>query len=130
MKLQWSIQPRYTQLALSRVINLNYRNEHIWPPTKLDYITLKLFIWLLTFHNIWLFKNNTSHFEIDAWNFWYFNFESKPSAFGYHTFQYKLLSLFPNQILVCATTFTAHYLFLRFDICYAISKNIKEWEDI
>ena len=34
-----------------------------------------------THHNIWLFWINTSHFEIDAWNFWYFNLMSKPLAF-------------------------------------------------
>ena len=33
VKVQWSIQPRHTQLALDRVTNLNYRNMHIWPPT-------------------------------------------------------------------------------------------------
>ena len=39
MKLQWSIQPRHTQLALDHVIHLNYRNMYIWPPTKLDNIS-------------------------------------------------------------------------------------------
>ena len=45
-------------------------------------------------------------------------------------FQYKSFSLFPSQILVCATAFAAHYLFSRFDFGWAISQNIKEWEDI
>ena len=41
---------------------------------------------------------------------------SKPWAFGTIHFKYKSLSLFPSQILVCAIAFSAHYLFLRFDI--------------
>ena len=73
------------------------------------------FFQLITF---WSFMNNTSHFEINAWNFLYF-------IFGHHTFQYKSHSLFPNQILVCAMTFAAHYLFLRFDICWAIKQKHK-----
>ena len=35
------------------------------------------------------------------------------------------LSLFPSQILVCATAFSAHYLFLRFDIGWAFKQ--KKW---
>ena len=31
--------------------------------------------------------------------------------FRHHTFSYKLLSLFPSRILVCATAFAAHYFF-------------------
>ena len=116
MKLQWSIQPRHTQLALGRVTNLNYRSMHIWPPKKLDYIILKLFIWLHTFHDMWSFWNNTSPFEIDAWNFWYFNLMSKHLAFGHHTFSYKSLSLFPSWILVCAMAFAAHPLFSFWDL--------------
>ena len=34
-----------------------------------------------TNHNIWSFLNNTSHFQIDAWNLWYFNIENKCLAF-------------------------------------------------
>ena len=85
VKFQWSIQPRHTQLARGRVTNFNYRSMHIWPPIKLEYIILKIFIWLYIFYNIWSFWNNTSHFDIDAWNFWYFNLISKPLAFGHHT---------------------------------------------
>ena len=40
-------------------------------------------------------------------------------------FQYKSLSLFPSQILVCVTVFATHYLFLRFDICWAIKQKHK-----
>ena len=34
VKLQWSIQSSHKQLVLSQVVYLNYRNEHIWPPTR------------------------------------------------------------------------------------------------
>ena len=105
MNLQWSIQLSHTQLALDNVINLNYRNMHIWPPTKLDYITLKLFIWLHILHNIWSFWIITSHCEIDAWNFWHFNWWASLWLFGQHSSYFKSLSLFPTQILVCTTGF-------------------------
>ena len=74
-------------------------------PQKLDSITLKLFIWLHTYHIIWSFWINTSHFEIDAWNFWYFNWWATLWLFGHHTSYFWSLSLFPSQILVCATGF-------------------------
>ena len=91
-----------------------------------DYISLKLFFWLLSNHNFWPFKKNTSHFEIDAWNFLYFNFlRVSLYLLGHHTIQYKSLSLFPSQILVCATTFVAYYFFSRFDICWVIKKKHK-----
>ena len=126
MKFQWSIQPSHTQLVLSRVTNLNCRNENIWPPTILDYITLKLFIWLLTIRNIWSFFIfytsfwgwRLKFFDISIWwvSLW---------LFGHHTFQYMLLSLFLSQILVCATVFAAHYLFLRFDNSWALKQKQK-----
>ena len=105
MKLQWSIQPRHTQLTLDNVTHLNYRNMHIWPPTKLDNITLKLFIWLHIHHNICSFWIKTSHCEIDAWNFWYFIWWASLWLFGHHTFYFRSLSFFPSQILVCAIRF-------------------------
>ena len=46
--------------------------------------------------------------------------------FGHHTFQYRSLSIFPTQILVCAMTFAALSLFSRFDICWAIKKKHKK----
>ena len=132
VKFQRLIQPRHTQLALGRVTNLNYRSMHIWPPTKLDYIILKLFIWFHTFHNIWSFWNNTSHFKIDVWNFWYFNLMGKPLAFGHHTFSYMSLSLFPSRILVCATAFATHYLFSFWGLHWlsSLKKKKKKKEDI
>ena len=51
---------------------------------------------------------------------------SKPLAFGTIQFKYMSLFLFPCQILVCATAFSAHYLFSRFDICWALSKKNKK----
>ena len=34
VKFQWSIQSSHTQVVLSQVVYLNYRNERIWPPTR------------------------------------------------------------------------------------------------
>ena len=118
MKLQWSIQSSHTRLVLSQVVCPNYRNEYIWPPTRK---------WLHIFKTFHLASLQfiTSHFEIDDWSFLYFNLMNKFLAFWHHTFQYKSLSLFPSQILVCAMTFAAHYLFLRFDICWAIKQKHK-----
>ena len=79
-----------------------------------------------TIHNIWSFFIFTSLFEIDAWNFWYFILWVSLWLFGYHIFQYKLLSLFSSQILICVTAFAAHYLFLRFDICWTIRPKKKK----
>ena len=79
-----------------------------------------------TIHNIWSFFIFTSLFEIDAWNFLYFNLWVSLCLFGHHIFQYKSLSLFPSQILVCATAFAAHYLFSRFDICWAVKQKHKK----
>ena len=87
-----------------------------------------------TNHNIWSFLNNTSHFEIGAWNFWYFNIENKPLAFlvPYISIQ-ESLSLFPSQILVCATGFCSSLslFILRFTFGELFCKNIKiKWEEI
>ena len=79
-------------------------------------------------YNIWSFLKNTSHFEIGAWNFWYFHIESEPSAFwAPYISNKKSLSLFLSQILVCATAFMIHNLFfiLRFTFGELYCKNIK-----
>ena len=80
-----------------------------------------------TIHNIWWFWINTSHFEIDVWNFWYFNLMDKLLGFGHHIYSYKSLSFFPSQILVCATAFATHYLFSFWDLYLlsSLNKNIK-----
>ena len=109
------------------MVYLNYRNEYIWPPTKNDYISLKLF------HLISLQFITFDHFlTIDL------ILRSVPKIFDisilrislwlleYHTFQYKSLSLFFSKILVCAITFAAHFLFSRFDICWVIKQKHKK----
>ena len=116
MKLQWSIQSSHTQLVLSQVVYLNYKNEYIWPPTRK---------WLHKIEAFHLASYNSYHliilnqyksflrlmpeiFHISIWwtSLWFF---------GHHTFSYKSLSLFPSRILVCATAFAAHYLFSFWD---------------
>ena len=76
------------------------REKYLWSTnfSREDFtreIVVKVFVWILRFHilpepfsfgfftihNIWSFFINTSHFEIGAWNFWYFNFKHKPLAF-------------------------------------------------
>ena len=79
-------------------------------------ITLKLFIWLYIHHIIWFFWINTSLFEINAWNFWYFNLMSKPLAFWALYIFIKVAFPFSSQILVYATAFAAHYLFSFWDL--------------
>ena len=73
VKFQWSIQSSHTQLVLSQVIYLNYRNEHIWPSTKMITKFRSFSFGFCIIHDIWSFLDNTSLFEIGAWNFWYFN---------------------------------------------------------
>ena len=136
MKLQCSIQSSHTQLERNQVDYLNYRNEHIWPPTR-DWLQDRSFSFdFFTNHNIWLFLNNTSYFEIGAWNFWYFNMIISHWFFFFFStihFNEKSLSLFLSQILVCAIAFAAHYFFSFWDLhlLSSLSKNIKiKWEEI
>ena len=86
-----------------------------------------------TIHNIWSFWINTSHFEIDAWNFFDISiWWSSLWLLGIIHFQYKLLSLFPSQILVCTTAFAAQYLFSFGDLHLVsfLSKNNKKCRKI
>ena len=99
MKIQWSIQPRHTQLALDHVIHLNYRSMHIWPPTRLDNIT-----WSFTFDSIirsfWSFWHN----YISLWECLLI-FLLDGIAFSLlknHTLFFWSLSLFPSRTLVYA----------------------------
>ena len=79
---------------------------HIWPPTRLDYIT-----WSFTFgstfnHNIWSFWSFCNN-HISLWE-WCLIFHLDGIAFGFlknHTLYFRSLSLFPSRILVCATSF-------------------------
>ena len=136
MKLQWSIQSRHTQLALDNVIHLNYRNMYIWPPTK----AWVQYLWSFSFGSIFdisfdLFESThlivrlmPEIFDILLWwvSLW---------LFGHHTiFNFWLLSLFPNQILVCAIGFCSSislliWRFTFWELFLAKTKN-KEWEDI
>ena len=109
------------------MIYLNYRNEHIWPPIwkwlhifetfHLASLQIITFYYFLIIHVI--LKSVPEIFDISILriSFW---------LFGHHTFQYMSLSFFPNQILVCATVFVAHLLFLRFDIYWAIRQKHKK----
>ena len=135
MKLQWLIQSRYTQLVLSQVVYLNYRNEHIWPPIRkwlqileafhLAFAQIITFDHFLTIHLILRLVLEIFDISILRVSFW---------LFEHHTFQFeKSFFLFPNQILVCATAFEAHNLFfiLRFTFGELYCKNIKiKWEEI
>ena len=132
MKLQWSIQSSHTQLILSQMVYLNYRNEHIWPPIRkwlhifeafhlasLQFITFDHFLSL--------------HLFLRYLKFFIYQYKwTSLWLFGHHTVSYKLLSLFPSRILVCAMAFVAHYLFSFWDLhCLSsLSKIIKELEDI
>ena len=91
-----------------------------------DYISWKLYFWLLLTHNffdyLWTIHLilrlmpeifDISFLRISLW------------LFRHHTFQYRSLSLFPSQILVCTMAFAAHYLFSRFDICWVIKQKHK-----
>ena len=128
MKFQWSIQSSHTQLVLSQVVYLNYKNEHIWPPTRKWLHIFEAFhlasLQIITFDHFWtkhLFLRSApeifdiSILRISLW------------LFGHHTFQYKL-SFFPSQILVCVTAFATHYLFSFWDLHLLsfLSKNIKQ----
>ena len=129
MKIQWSIQSSHTQLVLSQVVYLNYRNEHIWPPTRkwlhifeAFHLASLQFITFDHFESIHLILRLMSEiFYISIWwtSIW---------LLGIIYFQYKLFSLFPSQILVCTTAFAAHYLFLFGDLhlVSSLSKNNKK----
>ena len=112
----------------------HYRNEHIWPPTK------NMITYDEAFHLAFLQFITFDHFEskhlilrlmpeicdISIWwtSLW---------LFGHHIFSYKSLSLFFSRILVCATAFAAHYLFLFWDLHLLSSvsnKNKKVGRDI
>ena len=117
MKFQWSIQSSHTQLVLSQVVYLNYRNEHIWPPTK-KMITYDEVFHLASLQFITFDYFESKHlilrsmFEICDISIWWISLW----LFGHYTFSYKSLSLFPSRILVCAMAFAAHYLFSFWDL--------------
>ena len=128
MKFQWSIQSSHTQLVLSQVVYLSYRNEHIWPPTRKWLHILEAFhlasLQFITFDHFesihLILRLMPEIFDISIWwtSLW---------LFGIIHFQYKSLSLFPRQLLVCAMAFAAQCLFSVGDLHFLspLSKNIK-----
>ena len=99
------------------MVYLNYRNEHIWPPTRKWLHIFEAFhlasLQFLTFNHFksihLILRLMPEIFDISIWwtSLW---------LLGIIHFQYKSLSLFPSQILVCATAFVAHYLFSFWDL--------------
>ena len=133
MKLQWSIQSSHTQLVLSQVVYLNYKNKHIWPPTRkwlhifeafhLASLRFIKFDHFLSLHLFW--RSMPKIFDISIWwtSLW---------LLGTIHFHCKSLSLFPSRILVCVTAFAAHYLFSFGDLhlVSSLNKNNKKCEKI
>ena len=126
MKIQWSIQSSHTQLVLSQVVYLNYRNKHIWPSTrkwlhifKAFHLASFQFITFEHFESIHLILRLMHEiFDISIWwtSLWFL---------GIIHFQYKSLSLFPSQILVCVTAFATQYIssFEDLHLVSSLSKN-------
>ena len=129
MKLQWLIQLSHTQLVLSQVVYLNYRNENKLPPTRkwlhifeTFHLASLQFITFDHFESIRLILRLMPEiFDISIWwtSLW---------LLGIIHFQYKSLSLFSSQILVCAMAFAAQYLFSFGDLYLvsSLSKNNKK----
>ena len=66
------------------------------------------FLQIITFNHFWtIHLILRSMLEI----FYISNLWLSLWLYGHHTFQYKSFSLFPSQILECATAFATHYLF-------------------
>ena len=110
------------------MVYLNYKNEHIWPSIskwlhifEAFHLVSLQFITFDHFESIHLILRLIPKiFDISIWwtSLW---------LLGIIHFQYKLFSLFPSQILVCATTFAAHYLISFWDLhlLSSLSKNNK-----
>ena len=121
LSLEWSFNNQF-------IYDLNYRNEHIWPPIRkwlhifeAFHLASLQFITFDHFESIHLIlKLMPEIFYISIWwtSLW---------LLGIIHFQYKSFSLFPSQILVCATAFAAHYLFSFWDLhlLSSLSKKIK-----
>ena len=69
-----------------------------------------------TNHNNWSFLNNTSHFEIGAWNFWYFNIENKFLAFW--------ASYISIQVMLSSKELGTNVLELHFEMLANHDQNI------
>ena len=128
VKLRWSIQPSHTQIALGKLTYLNYRNMHIWPPTKLDYITCEAFHLApyTSYHLIFL----NQYISLWDWFLKFFIFQFDELAFGFLGIIHFILRRFPFflvKILVCATGVCSSLsLFIwRFTFVELLSKNRK-----
>ena len=133
MKLQRSIQSSHTQLVLSQVVYLNYRNKHIWPPTRKWLHIFEAFhlasLRFIKFDHFWslhlFWRLMLEIFDISIWwtSLW---------LLGTIHFHCKLFFLFPSRILVYVTAFAAHYLFSFGDLhlVSSLSKNNKKCEKI
>ena len=93
VKLQWSIQPSHTQIALGKLTYLNYRNMHIWPPTKLDYIRCEAFHLApyTSYHLIFL----NQYISLWDWFLKFFIFQFDELAFGFLGIIHFILRRFP-----------------------------------
>ena len=111
------------------MVYLNYRNEHIWPPTRKWLQILEAFHLASTQIRIFdLFEQYISFFRSVLEIFDISTLIVSLWLFEHHAFQFKMsLSLFPSQILECATVFAVHNLFfiLRFTFGGLYCKNIK-----
>ena len=87
-----------------------------------------------TIHNIWSFWINTSHFEIDALNFWYFNLMNKPLAFRHHTFSIQVAFIFlvkyynVRWLLQLIISFILRFTFVK--LCKQKKKKRNVWRYI
>ena len=115
------------------MVYLNYRNEHIWPPTRkwlyifeafhlasLQFITFDHFE---SIHLILRLMPEISDISIWWTSLW---------LLGIIHFQYKSFSHFPSLILICATAFTTQYLFSfgNLHLVNSLSKNNKKYGKI
>ena len=85
----------------------------------LAFICMHCFIFYLTFMFLFFVcKNPKPHKKWRIQKVWSYIFE------------YKLLSLFPSQILVCAIAFSAQNSLFKIDNCRAFEKRKKKCEEI
>ena len=135
MKLQWSIQSSHTQLVLSQVVYLNYRNEHIWPPTRKWLHIFEAFhsasLQFIAFDHFWtihlILKSVLEIFIFQYWE-WAFDFLS----IIYFNLKCRFL-FFLVKYQYMRQVFAAQDLFftLRSTFGELFCKNIKiKWEDI
>ena len=84
---------------------------------------------LFCFHFKYFWSKQLKYFRSDAINIlkepWQFSI-----WFWHHIFEYKLLSLFPSQILVCAIAFSAQNSLFKIDNWRAFEKRKKKCVEI